>query len=208
LSALTIDDVIKSLEPAGQKPRLLLHTCCAPCATSVLEYLAPHFAITAIFCEDNIRPQAEYEHRKNELQKLLRLPGYAFVEDLICPGYKERALDVIDESSLSAWDGQEGGARCAACFEYRLRTVFGYAQSGSFEYFATTLTVSPHKNAALVNEIGSRLASSGAAGYLASDFKKKNGFARGVQLSKNLGLYRQNYCGCTPATASSPAPRA
>ena len=174
-------------------PRLLLHACCAPCASYVLEYLSKFFDITLFFYNPNIDSAAEYEKRKDEL---CRLVAYMPLENKV--EIINAEFDPV--SFLTAAKGLENeperGARCTECFTLRLEESAKVAKGGNFDYFCTTLSISPHKNAALLNEIGERLAEKYAIPYLSSDFKKKGGYLRSIELSNEYNLYRQSFCGC------------
>ena len=188
-----IEDVIIDIESSGVLPRLLLHCCCAPCASYVLEYLSPFFEISALFYNPNIMPWEEHGKREAELIKLLswaEYPTLVRLEDVEYDGSE------FEELAERYWDEPEGGERCRVCFELRLGETAKLAASSGFDYFATTLSVSPHKDAALLNEIGGKLAELYGVKYLDSDFKKRDGYKRSVELSKEYGLYRQGYCGC------------
>ena len=186
---------------AGENPRpksrmrLLLHCCCAPCATYVLEHLSPIYMITVFFYNPNIKPQEEYDKRAEELRKLIALADYPDIEDVIVCEYAPGEFDAV---AAPFWHEPEGGERCRVCFTLRLSKVAAAAGVGKFDYFASTLSVSPHKNAGQINQIGSDLAQGVCAGYLVSDFKKRGGFQRSIELSKRYCLYRQTYCGCLP----------
>ena len=187
-----LEEEIAKNEKAGKFPRLLLHCCCAPCSSYCLEFLGGHFDITCFFYNPNITDKDEYLHRLNELKN--------YVSRVINGAYPVIDGGFAPEVFLSAAKGKEsereGGARCFSCYAMRLEETYNKAKEGGFDYFATTLTVSPHKRADKINEIGYALSERGGAKYLPSDFKKKGGYARSVQLSKEYGLYRQNYCGC------------
>lgn len=174
-------------------PRLLLHSCCAPCSSYVLEYLSPYFEITDFYYNPNISPKEEYEERKEELTRLigeLPLPNpVTFLEGTYEP---ERFFEL----AKGLEELPEGGERCFRCYELRLREAAAMAKRLGLDYFATTLTISPLKNAQKLNDIGEALAEEYGVGYLASDFKKKNGYRRSVELSAEYHLYRQDYCGC------------
>ena len=175
----------------GRKPALLLHSCCGPCSSAVLERLAEHFRVTLLYYNPNIEPEEEYLHRLSEQRRLLSLlPGD--IPLLPCP-YDHEAFDAFAPALASA---PEGGERCLACFALRLDYTARQAKLHGFEYFTTTLSVSPHKNADTVNRIGSEAGERHGIRYLFADFKKKNGYLRSLQLSKEYGLYRQDYCGC------------
>ena len=174
------------------KPRLLLHACCAPCATAVIERLRPHFDITVYFYNPNIQPEDEYLRRESELKRLLSMEGYEGI------GYIEGEYDEDRYSSLTEHmsEDREGGARCVVCHDMRLERTAQVARDGGYEYFATTLSVSPHKNPTLINSIGEKLSQTYGVEWLYADFKKRGGYQRSVQLSNELGIYRQSYCGC------------
>ena len=187
-----MDKLLESLTP-GEKPRLLLHSCCAPCSSYVLEYLSPYFQITDFYYNPNITPESEYRHRTEELQRLIRemLPDgdVHFLEGRYEP-------EKVFAAAKGLENEPEGGARCLKCFELRLREAAEEAVACHCDYFATTLTISPLKNADHINAIGRRIAEETGVKYLASDFKKKNGYRRSTELSREYHLYRQNYCGC------------
>ena len=175
----------------GRRPSLLLHSCCGPCSSAVLERLTEHFAVTVLYYNPNIEPEAEYQHRLSEQKRLLSLiPGA--VGFLPCD-YGHEAFDAFAPGMA---DAPEGGERCLACFALRLNETARRARDGGFEYFATTLSVSPHKDAENLNRIGAAAGEAYGVKYLAADFKKKNGYLRSLQLSKEYDLYRQDYCGC------------
>ena len=184
-----LDDIAAS----GKTPRLLLHSCCAPCACYVLEYLSRFFEITALYYNPNIFPGEEYDKRALELKRLLTCVKYPNRVDLTIADHDSA---VFDAAAVSLWDEPEGGRRCKLCFELRLEQTAARAKSGGYDYFSTTLSVSPHKNAELLNEIGGGLSEKYGVKYLYSDFKKRDGYKRSTELSKQLGLYRQDYCGC------------
>lgn len=177
---------------SAQKPRLLLHACCGPCASSVLEYLTPHFDVTVFYYNPNILPKEEFIKREGALKDVI---SHFDNVSLITP--EQDGQEYISYVKGHKSD-EEGGARCSLCFTLRLEKTAKYLaeHKGEFDFFATTLTVSPHKNAPLVNQIGQAAASKFGVCYLDSDFKKRNGYLRSIQLCKEWGIYRQNYCGC------------
>lgn len=183
-----LDALIETLD---HRPRLLLQCCCAPCSSYVLEYLSSYFDITAFYYNPNISPAEEFRRRADELQRLLRETGGP-------AAYREGKYE--PERFFAMARGMEelpeGGARCAGCYELRLRETAALAEAEGFDYFTTTLSISPYKDAEKLNEIGGRLAEEYGVAYLFSDFKKKNGYRRSIELSKEYGLYRQDYCGC------------
>lgn len=188
-----LDKVIDSIKAQGCVPRLLLHSCCAPCSSYVLEYLSEFFEITLFYYNPNIYPQGEYYTRLEEQQKLIRDMHFKHPVSFIAGDYDQQRFY---EMALGQEDMKEGGARCFQCYELRLREAAGQAVKGSFDYFTTTLSISPMKNAEKLNCIGMEIASEYGVKYLVSDFKKKNGYKRSIELSQKYGLYRQNYCGC------------
>ncbi len=174
---------------SGEKKKLLLHSCCAPCSTRALELLSAAFDLTVYDYNPNIEPRAEYEHRHAEQVRLCSTKGIKLVEGMWDPA-------PFLEAAQSRGEEREGGARCFMCYEMRLSGAALYAKENGFDYFATTLTVSPHKNAQKLNEIGFRLADAVGIAFLPTDFKKRGGYQRSVELSKEYRLYRQDYCGC------------
>lgn len=174
--------------PAGT--RLLLHSCCGPCSSRCLETLKEKFAVTVLYYNPNITDRSEYEKRKGDQIRLLRETGWA--EFLDC--------DYDPAEFFAAAKGlegeKEGGARCYRCYELRLAETARIAAEKGFAFFCTTLSVSPHKNAQWINEIGERFEKEYGVQWLYSDFKKQNGYLRSVELAKEYHLYRQNYCGC------------
>lgn len=171
----------------GDRPRLLLHSCCGPCSSAVLERLSPHFDLTVYYYNPNIYPETEYRRRAQEQARLLERLAVPMVE---------AAYDPAEFDAIGLGDEPEGGARCKACYALRLRESAQYAASHGYEWLCTTLSVSPHKNAAWVNELGQTAAEEYGLRWLISDFKKKNGFLRSLQLSDEYELYRQTWCGC------------
>ncbi len=178
-------------------PRLLLHSCCAPCSSSVLEYLRRYFEITVFYYNPNISMEAEYQKRVEEQKRLInaynQLPDSGYPIAVIEGDYEPEVFYVAAKGLEQC---PEGGERCFACYELRLGKTAALAKKQAYDYFATTLTISPLKNAAKSNEIGERLAERYQISWLPSDFKKKNGYKRSIELSAEYGLYRQNYCGC------------
>ncbi len=175
------------------RPRLLLQACCGPCSSYVLEYLTAYFDVTVLFYNPNIRPEAEYEKRLVTLKQLLAAMPMDHPPALIEPGWRGEAF-LAAARGLEA--EPEGGARCAVCFRLRLAETARMAAEGGYDFFGTTLTVSPHKNVPLINDIGFALQEEYGVRWLPSDFKKRNGYLRSIQLSREYGLYRQEYCGC------------
>lgn len=189
-----LDRLLNSLgESAGPPPRLLLHSCCAPCSSYVLEYLSPYFEIIDFYYNPNISPEDEYRKRAEELKRLIgcmELPHpVQFEEGTYEP---ERFFEI----ARGLENIPEGGERCFRCYELRLREAAKAAVEFHADYFTTTLSISPLKNAGKLNEIGERIAAEAGIPYLPSDFKKKGGYQRSIELSKQYELYRQNFCGC------------
>ena len=183
--------------PETKKPRLLLHSCCGPCSTSVIERLACTYQITVFFYNPNIHDTEEYEKRKKtQIQFLNQLNSSNLYEDKIDFIEGEYDPESFFEVSRGLEEEREGGARCEKCFILRLERTAVKAKTHGFDTFATTLTVSPYKNYTLIAEIGRRLAFQYGLSYLDIDFKKKDGYRRSIELSKQYGLYRQHYCGC------------
>ena len=187
-----LDALLEKL-PKDKPRRLLLHACCAPCSSYVLEYLSQYFSITLLFYNPNISPQTEYEKRYAALLRLVKEQPHRFPVSVVPCGYDPERL-------LSAVHGMEslpeGGARCAVCYRMRLEAAARAAKDGGFDYFTTTLSISPLKDAGKLNAIGAELSGAYGVPYLYSDFKKKEGYKRSIALSREYGLYRQNYCGC------------
>ena len=188
-----LDKTLEELSREGRRPRLLLHSCCAPCSSYVLEYLSNYFSITVFYYNPNIYPPEEFGKRVEEQQRLIgELPVKHPVSFLEGPYEPERFYDMA--RGLEALP--EGGERCFRCYRLRLEEAAQMARAGGFDYFTTTLSISPLKNAQKLNEIGAYLAEEYKVPYLFSDFKKKNGYKRSTELSAQYGLYRQDYCGC------------
>ena len=187
-----LDGVIEEI-PAGERPRLLLQGCCGPCSSYVLEYLTRYFDITLLFYNPNIRPEAEYDKRLGALRDLLARMPLPNPVRLWEPGW--RGSEFMD--AVKGLENEpEGGPRCSVCFRLRLGETARLAAEGEYDFFGTTLTVSPHKNAALLNAIGEGLEARYGVRWLPSDFKKRDGYLRSIRLSKEYGIYRQEYCGC------------
>ena len=190
-----LDELLGSLErdEDGGKKKLLLHCCCAPCSSYVLEYLHGWFDITVFFYNPHITEESEYAKRKDELIRFLEEAPFGDEIRQIDADYEpERFL----QRAAGHERDPERGERCALCFELRLSETARRAREGGYDYFCTTLSISPHKNADLLMEIGERLSGEWKVAYLPSDFKKKNGYKRSIELSGEYGLYRQDYCGC------------
>lgn len=188
-----LDKLIEELKKEGKIPHLLLHSCCAPCSSYVLEYLSQYFSITVFYYNPNITDSGEYQKRVKEQERLIReLPArnpVSFVEGPYEPKAFTEAVSGLEQIP-------EGGERCFQCFALRLSKTAQLAKEQGFDYFTTTLTISPLKNAQKLNEIGEEMAKKYGCCFLNSDFKKKNGYKRSIELSREYGLYRQDYCGC------------
>jgi predicted adenine nucleotide alpha hydrolase (AANH) superfamily ATPase len=189
-------DTVLSEIGAGESPALMLHACCAPCSSYVLEYLKSRFTITLYYYNPNISSEEEYRKRLEEVRRLIGEYNAAL------PGPDIRLLEGdweperFYETVRGLENEPEGGKRCEVCFELRLREAAEKCREIGADYFLTTLTISPLKNAELINSIGEKLAEEYGVKYLPSDFKKKNGYKRSIELSREYDLYRQNYCGC------------
>ncbi len=176
----------------GEKKTLLLHSCCGPCSTAVIERLEPFFSVTIFYFNPNITESEEYNLRLNEQKRFLK-EAYGDKIKIIDGRYK--SVEFF-EKVKGLEKEPEGGARCKVCFAMRLEETAKVAQEGGYDYFCSTLTVSPHKNADIINEIGLKIGGNSSAKYLVNDFKKENGYKRSIELSKEYELYRQHYCGC------------
>ena len=193
-----LEETIAKHEKAGEVPSLLLHSCCAPCSSYCLEYLSNYFQITVFYYNPNIYPEDEYHKRVKEQQRFIeQLPAkhkISFVEGVFD---KERFYETVKGYE----DCPEGGERCFKCYELRLEETAKLAKEMGMDYFTTTLSISPLKNAEKLNEIGKKLGVIYEVAHLGSDFKKKNGYKRSVELSNEYGMYRQYYCGCVYSKA-------
>lgn len=188
-----LDKLILELKKEEKVPRLLLHSCCAPCSSYVLEYLSQYFEVTVFYYNPNIYPESEYTKRVLEQQKLISEMRFKHPVTFIAGNYDS---EKFYNMARGLEDVKEGGERCFKCYELRLREAAKIAKNGEYDFFTTTLSISPLKNAQKLNEIGMLLAKEYGTEYLLSDFKKKNGYKRSVELSEQYGLYRQDYCGC------------
>lgn len=171
------------------KKKLLLHSCCGPCSTVVIERLKENFDVTLFYYNPNIEPREEYEKRKVEEQKVCAHFDVPFID---CDWDNEGWLQFVKGLE----NEREGGVRCEKCFFYRLKRTAVYAKEHKFDMFASTLSVSPHKNTEIINKVGQEISLQEGVEFLPESFKKKDGYKRSIDLSKELGLYRQNYCGC------------
>lgn len=185
-----LDELINNLSGI---PRLLLHSCCAPCSSYCLEYLSRYFAITVLYYNPNISPREEFLKRAEEQRRLIsELPAENPVE-LVVDDYNPNDFF---SAVKGLEDCKEGGKRCFVCYRLRLERAARYAAAHGFDYFCSTLSISPLKNAQKLNEIGEELSEIYKVPNLPNDFKKKGGYLRSIELSREYGLYRQNYCGC------------
>ena len=183
--------LIAEMQERGDRPSLLLHACCAPCASHELSFLPETFDLTVFYYNPNITDDEEREKRFAELDRLISemCPSVGLIKG-------EADCDKFLAAAKGLESAPEGGMRCAKCFAFRLEETAKRAAEEGFEYFATTLTLSPLKNPMLLNEIGEKMAQKYGVKYLASDFKKDGGYQHSIELSKQYDLYRQNYCGC------------
>jgi predicted adenine nucleotide alpha hydrolase (AANH) superfamily ATPase len=184
---LLMQEQLKNVEKGTP---LLLHSCCAPCSSTCLERLKDYFKVTVLYYNPNIDEREEYEKRKAEQIRFLKETGWA---DFLDCDYEGEAFE---EMAKGLEEEPERGKRCYRCYELRLRKTAEVAKEKGYEYFATTLTLSPYKNAEWLNEIGETLGGRYALTYLYTDFKKKGGYYRSLELSKEYDLYRQDFCGC------------
>lgn len=190
-----LDKILWGLQ--GRTPTLFLHSCCAPCSSYVLEYLCPYFDITVFYYNPNISASEEYRKRVEEQKRLIEAynaEGKGLHINILEGDYQP---SVFYQAVKGFEDCMEGGERCFRCFDLRLRETVMQAKEAGFDYFGTTLTISPLKNAAKLNEIGRELAWEHGVAWLPSDFKKKNGYKRSIELSAQYELYRQDFCGCS-----------
>lgn len=195
---IILDRTIQELKREGKRPSLLLHACCAPCSSYVLEYLCEFFDITLLFYNPNITNESEHTLRYKELARLVSDMGLEGKVGFADSKYEPERFFEIARGLESA---PEGGERCKKCYELRLQKTAEIAARGGFDYFTTTLSISPYKNAEWLNEIGQRVASETKTEYLYSDFKKRGGYKRSCELSEKFRLYRQDFCGCAYSKA-------
>ena len=196
---LETDVAIDSL--CGIRASLLLQCCCGPCSSYVLEYLTRYFDVTVLYYNPNIQPIEEYDKRLFWMRKVAS--KYPETVSFLECGYNG---EDFDEASQGLENELEGGARCSKCFELRLRETARLAKEGNFDYFCTTLSVSPHKDEQRINKIGFELEREFGVKWLPSDFKKREGYKRSNELAREFGLYRQNYCGCLFSLAETKNP--
>lgn len=188
-----LEKVISRNQAENRVPKLLLHACCAPCSSYCLEYLSQYFEITVLYFNPNISDKEEYKYRLNEEKRLISLMNFKNPVNMIDGEYEPKdffnAVKGLEREP-------EGGKRCEKCFRLRLEETAKKAKELGFDYFTTTLTISPLKNAQLLNQIGEEYAKQYGVNWLYSDFKKKEGYKRSIVLSQQYDLYRQNFCGC------------
>ncbi len=188
-----LDGLIESFQSKAQTPRLFLHACCAPCSSYVLEYLSQYFSITVFYYNPNISPESEYTKRIEELKRFVAESSFKNPVTFMAGDYRP---EVFYQRVKGLEDCPEGSERCFICYRIRMEETAKLASQYGFGFFTTTLSISPLKNAEKINEIGEDLAGIYKVRHLPSDFKKKEGYKRSVQLSEQYGLYRQDYCGC------------
>ena len=186
-----LDEITDRITADGRKQSLCLHVCCAPCSSYCMEYLCRYFDITLLFFNPNMDSKEEYDKRQTELIRLVEEAGFPVKIELF--RYEPEHF----YENIKGHEGDaEGGERCFICYELRLKKAAEFAAENGFDYFTTTLSISPYKNAEKINGIGEKLALEYGIKHLPSDFKKKNGYKRSIELSREYGLYRQDYCGC------------
>lgn len=195
-----MEAVIADFEREGRVPTLLLHSCCAPCSSYSLELLAEHFRVTDFYYNPNITRREEYEKREEELSRLIESQPHLYPVTFLRGRYDPDSFFAI---AKGLEDCPEGGERCFRCYELRLRETARIAAEKDFDFFTTTLTISPLKNAEKLNEIGERLAEEWGVCWLPTDLKKKGGYQRSIELSKEYNLYRQDFCGCVYSEAEA-----
>ncbi len=185
-----LDEILENLD---NTPKLLLHACCAPCSSYTIEYLSNYFEITILYYNPNIHPETEYLRRLNELKNFLI--RFKTKNKVTLKEVKYNSKEYFN--AVKGYENfGERSIRCYKCYELRMNEAAKFAKENKFDYFTTTLSISPYKNAEWINEIGEKLEKKYNIKYLYSDFKKKNGYKRSIELSNEYGLYRQDYCGC------------
>lgn len=188
-----LDKILEEIKKSGNIPKLMLHSCCAPCSSYVLEYLTEYFDITVLYYNPNIYPKEEYLKRKEEQIRLINEKKWINKVNIIDCDYDS---ELYFEKVKGLENEEEGGKRCEVCFLLRLEKTAIFAKEKKCDFFVTTLSISPLKNADLLNKIGFELSEKYNVSYLPSDFKKRNGYIRSIELSREYNLYRQNFCGC------------
>ncbi len=185
---IMLDKLIAGLEC---RPKLLLHACCAPCSSYCIEYLCRYFDVTIFYYNPNISSKQEFDKRYDEVKRLVREMSVDI--DIVCPPYdSEEFLQAVKGYE----DCKEGGDRCGICYAIRLKKTCEYAEQNNFDFYCSTLSISPHKDEQRLNQIGAALCKDKRVRHLPNDFKKKGGYLRSIELSKQYNLYRQNFCGC------------
>lgn len=184
-----LDSIIDELQKEGKRPTLLMHACCAPCSSYCVEYLSKFFDIALYFYNPNIESDEEFEKRYAEFKKIVDRFNIKVVKETYNP-------DEFYSSVKGYEDCKEGGDRCTICYRLRLQKSLEYAEANNYDYFCSTLSISPYKNAEKLNTIGEEISKGSKVKYLINDFKKKGGYLRSTELSKEMDLYRQDYCGC------------
>ncbi len=190
---IILNNTIEEITKNHLRPTLLLHSCCAPCSSYVLEYLSRYFDITIFYYNPNISPKEEFLKRVNEMKRLINEMPLNQKITFIEGKYDSERFFTMSKGLENI---PEGGERCFKCYHMRIEETAKAARKDGFDFFTTTLSISPHKNAQVLNEIGNNVAQKYGVNYLFSDFKKKNGYKRSCELSEIYNLYRQNYCGC------------
>lgn len=190
----------KIIAEGAKKYSLLMHACCAPCSSYVLEYLDRYFDMDMFYFNPNIDTADEYNYRQSELVRLSKEMPLSYPVKVMTNAHEP---ELFKEAIKGVENTGEGGERCSRCFEMRLRRTALEAREKGYDYFGTTLTISPMKNARKINELGEKISQEIGVKFLPSDFKKKNGYKRSIELSKQYELYRQNYCGCAYSKAES-----
>ncbi|MCR4840510.1 MAG: epoxyqueuosine reductase QueH [Lachnospiraceae bacterium] len=199
-----LDRIIDSIKEKSIRPKLLLHACCAPCSSYCLEYLSQYFDITIYYYNPNIEPEEEFDYRVSELKRLIsEMPEAAGVK-LVVPMYDNSEFKNVVKGLE---EEPERGARCTVCYSLRLRKTAEYAAEYGFDYFSTTLSISPYKDADRLVSLGEHFAKVYGVCYLTSDFKKRNGYKRSIELSEEYKLYRQDFCGCIYSKRETEAKR-
>lgn len=188
---LELDKIIEKISEDGNKAKLLIHSCCGPCSSYVLDYLDKYFDISIFYYNPNIFPQEEFNYRSKEQEELINKMGLS-VKFIGQEHMSQEFYDTIKGHE----DAPEKGSRCGLCYRLRLEKTAQYALENSYDYFTTTLSISPHKDSQLLNQIGRDLEKEYGVKYLYSDFKKKDGYRKSVEFSKKFDMYRQEYCGC------------
>ncbi|MCR4716899.1 MAG: epoxyqueuosine reductase QueH [Lachnospiraceae bacterium] len=188
-----MEEELKCVDELSYTPRLLLHSCCAPCSSHVISVLSPHFNITVLYYNPNIEPYEEYLKRKNEeIRFINEYPALNPIDIMDCDYDNAKFHEAVRGLEMA----KEGGERCFICYDLRLDKTAALAKANEYDYFTTTLSVSPYKNAGKLNEIGLKLSEEYDINYLIADFKKKNGYKHSIEMSAEYNLYRQDYCGC------------